>query len=75
MHLLSLPLVGVVLVDPDFGAVERRLAEGLLAVPVLLVTSRERGEEEGRRRKDGEAREGTVHFDKALADFLWACPF
>ena len=76
LHLLSLTLAGVVLVDPDFGAVERRLAEGLLAVPVLLVTtSRERGEEEGRRRKDGEAREGTVHFDEALVDFLGAGPF
>ena len=41
------------LVDPD-GAVERRLAEGLLAVPALLHTSREK-EEEGRWRKDGEA--------------------
>ena len=74
MRLLSLTLAGVVLVDPDFGAVERRLAEGLLAVPVLLVTSRERGEEEGRRRKDEEAREGTVHFDEALVDFLGAGP-
>ena len=75
LHLLSLPLVGVVLVDPDFGAVDRRIAEGLLVVPVPLVTLRERGEEEGRRRKDGEARKGTVHFDEALVDFCGAGPF